>query len=125
VDPPDPKTGHAFHELARRPGDFAVVNVAVLLSLAADRRTCENVTLSLGGVSERIVDASATAAEVLGGTEPSEAAFGEVARRVAADCRPLGDSNGSEQYRRAMAEVFIVRALSTAVSRARELTRDG
>ncbi|MFV1960634.1 MAG: xanthine dehydrogenase family protein subunit M [Acidimicrobiia bacterium] len=125
VDPPDPKTGYAFHELARRPGDFAVVNVAVLFSLAADRRTCEKVTLSLGGVADRIVDATATAVGVLAGVEPSEAAFGEVARRVAAECRPLGDSHASEQYRRAMAEVFVVRALTTAVTRARELTRDG
>jgi len=125
VDAQHPAAGHAFHELARRPGDFAVVNVAVVFSLAADGRTCENVTLGLGGVGERIVDATATAMEVLAGTEPSEAAFGEVARRVAAGCRPLGDSHASEEYRRAMAEVFTRRALTDAATRARGLTRDG
>ena len=125
VDPPDPETGYAFLELAPRPGDFAVVNVAALFSLGADRRTCKTVALSLGGVGERIMDATATATEVLAGAEPGEAAFQEVARRVAAQCRPLGDSHASAEYRQAMAEVFIGRALNAAVGRARELTRDG
>jgi len=125
VDPPDPKTGHVFLEIARRPGDFAVVNVAALFKLASDSQTCESVTLSLGGVDERIVNATGKAGEVLAGTKPSEAAFAEVARRVAADCRPLGDSHASEEYRRAMAEVFIVRALTTAANRAKESFSDG
>jgi len=125
VDPPGPETGYAFLELAPRPGDFAVVNVAALFSFSADRRTCKTLALSLGGVGERIVDGTATAMEVLAGTEPGEAAFREVARRVAAECRPLGDSHGSTEYRQAMAEVFIGRALTAAARRARELTTDG
>jgi len=124
-DPPDSETGQAFAELARRPGDFAVVNVSALFSFDADRRSCKTVALSLGGVSDRIMDASETAMEILAGTEANEAAFRAVGRQVAMNCNPLGDSHASAEYRRAMAEVFVVRALAAALSNATELTRDG
>jgi CO/xanthine dehydrogenase FAD-binding subunit len=122
---PDPRTGHAFFELARRAGEFAVVNVAALFTFADDVRTCRTVSVSLGGVGERIFDATSVAAEILVGAEPDEGAVREVARRVASRCQPLTDLHGSAEYRRAMAEVFVRRTLAAAVARARESSTDG
>ena len=109
--------GHAFVELSRRPGEFAIVNVAAVVELDDDGR-CQAVAVACGGVGERILNATDAAMEVLAGSPPTSDAFAEVARRVAQMCRPLDDPQASAEYRRAMAAVYVRRALAAAAHNA-------
>ncbi len=55
------------------------------------------------------------AEQLLEGTLATEAALEEVGRAAAAECRPISDIRGSEEYRRDMVRVFTKRALRKAL----------
>ena len=55
------------------------------------------------------------AEQLLEGTLVTEAALEEVGRAAAAECRPISDIRGSEEYRRDMVRVFTKRALRKAL----------
>ncbi len=57
--------GSCFVEMARRPGDFAMVNVAAIVT-CDDGGTCTAVRLVLGAVGRRPVDVSAAAQDARG-----------------------------------------------------------
>ena len=115
--PPQPRgAGQAFLELARRPGEFAVANMAAVVGLAGG--VVEHVRLAGGGIGERALDLTDAAAAVLVGSPPSAAALDEVGERVAAACDPYDDAHATAGYRREMAEVLARRALALAARRA-------
>jgi aerobic carbon-monoxide dehydrogenase medium subunit len=119
----DPSAGWAFHEIARRHGDFALVGVATVLSLDAGGRIADS-RIALMGVGD--VPVRARDAEVaLVGAEPTEATFAEAARTATAGLRPATDMHGSAAYRTHIAAVAVRRALATAGARARTGTQDG
>jgi CO/xanthine dehydrogenase FAD-binding subunit len=110
-----PGQGSSFVELARRAGDFAMVEVAALLTLEGGR--CSAARVVVGAVGERPVDVSETAQELVG-REPIDDATAEVARLVA-DQVEIGPSNeASVDYRREMLAVLADRALRQAAVRA-------
>ncbi len=55
------------------------------------------------------------AEQLLVGTLATEAALEEAGRAAAAECRPISDIRGSEEYRRDMVRVFTKRALRKAL----------
>jgi len=55
------------------------------------------------------------AEELLAGNVATEAALEEAGRAAAAECRPISDIRGSEEYRRDMVRVFTKRALRKAL----------
>jgi CO/xanthine dehydrogenase FAD-binding subunit len=107
----DERTGVAFEEFARRPGDFAIVSVACAVRRDENGRV-ESVRLALGGVeSTPLVPAGLD--ELVG--------LGEEARdRAAALIRdsidPTGDVHGSAEYRKHLAGELVKRAIGRAMN---------
>ena len=108
--------GWAFLELARRVGEFAIVNVSALVRRDANGR-CTSASIVLGGVSDRPLDAGTLASELLVGELPSDRLFALVGAAAAANCNSAGDAHASAGYRREMAKVFTSRALKDAFGR--------
>jgi carbon-monoxide dehydrogenase medium subunit len=113
-----PATGYAFVEFARRQGDFALLGVAVALSLTEDGR-CHRAQLVYLNAGERPVEARQTAALMAG--QPATPALIEAAADMAAgqEIDPSGDIHASQAYLRHLARVLTKRALNLALERAR------
>ena len=113
----EPGTGVAFEEVARRHGDFAIVGVAVSLTLADG--VISDARLAFAGVSDVPVRA-ADAEELLTGERPSAELFAEAARVATADLDPPADLNGSPEYRKQVAATLVRRGLQAAADNAYE-----
>jgi len=116
IPPQPPGSGSAFLKfLPATHDDYATVCVAVQLSIM-DRRISD-VRIGLGAVGATPVRyASADAS--LRGITPSARAFDDVARTIAGSLEPLENLRGSSDYKRAMAALFVRRALQLAAKRA-------
>ena len=102
-------------EVARRKGDYAIAGVAAMVTLDA-KDQCLDVRLSLCGVGETPIDASA-AADGLSGQRLTEASIDEVAAAVQAMIEPAGSVHASADYQRHLAFVLTRRVLRTAYQR--------
>jgi aerobic carbon-monoxide dehydrogenase medium subunit len=113
----EPGTGVAFREVARRHGDFAMVGLAVSLTLTGGSIT--DARLAFSGVAD--VPVRAVEAEgLLVGQQPSAELFGEAARRAAEQLDPPADLHGSSDYRKKVAGALVRRGLQAAVANAYE-----
>jgi carbon-monoxide dehydrogenase medium subunit len=112
-----PGTGVAFLEVARRHGDFAIVGLAVSLTLADG--VISDARLAFAGVSDVPVRA-AEAEDLLVGERPSAELFAEAARVATADLDPPADLNGSPEYRKQVAATLVRRGLQAAADNAYE-----
>jgi carbon-monoxide dehydrogenase medium subunit len=115
---PKPRTGSCFMEVARRRGDFAIVGVAVMMTLG-ERSECTKVSMAFCGLGETPVDAGA-AADVLIGGGPTEETLRDVAASVQTMIKPAGSVHATVDYQRHIAGVLTERALQTAYQRARD-----
>ncbi len=110
------RTGWAILEIARRQGDFAMVGVAVTLTVGDDGRCTDAriVPFGVGPVPVRITEAEA----VLTGERREEHVFSEAAAKVMASLEePPSDLHASSEYRRHLAGTLTRRALVEAASR--------
>ena len=112
-----PGTGVAFLEVARRHGDFAIVGLAVSLTLADG--VISDARLAFAGVSDVPVRA-AEAEDLLIGERPSAELFAEAARVATAALDPPADLNGSPEYRKQIAATLVRRGLQAAADNADE-----
>jgi CO/xanthine dehydrogenase FAD-binding subunit len=110
-----PAAGWAFHEIARRHGDFALVGVAAMVTLDDDR--VREARVALMGVADGPVRAVA-AESALVGQLPEPDALEAAAREATRDLAPASDLHGSSEFRRHLAAVATRRALTTAAARA-------
>lgn len=110
-----PRTGHAFIEVSRRHGDFALVGVAALVTLDAGG-VCTGAAIALTGVGPAPVRARA-AEQALVGARPEKKAFEEAARRVREAVTPDADLHASAEYRTHVSGVLTQRALERATAR--------
>jgi CO/xanthine dehydrogenase FAD-binding subunit len=115
VPVPPPGTGAAFVEFARRHGDFALGGAAVLLTL--DDGVCTRARIAVLAAAPTPVRARAAEEWLLGATIDERTA-GEVAGRAVADIHPTGDIHGGTDYRRALVETLVQRAVLRAAERA-------
>jgi carbon-monoxide dehydrogenase medium subunit len=117
--PPLPdRTGCAMVELSRRPHDFALVGVAVVVTLDKDDR-CQRARLVFLSVGDGPMVAH-QAGEMLKNqalTRESMRAAAEAAARL--DIDPGSDIHASAEYRRHLAGILAFRALEKAYDRAR------
>lgn len=113
--PPAP-CGHAFLEISRRHGDFALVGVAALLALE-ERGRIRWARLGLTGVGPTPVRPTEAEAMLLG-ERPAPALFQAVGELVSAALEPESDLHASAEYRREVAAVLVRRALQIAAERA-------
>ncbi len=105
----------SFLEISRRKGDFAIVSVAVKLSVDAEKR-CAGVAVVFGGIGPTPTRCSAAERELLG------RALDDSAIAASVSATPLElvelDSHGaSRSYRHRLARVLLGRALKVASSR--------
>jgi CO/xanthine dehydrogenase FAD-binding subunit len=115
--PTPPRTGHAWFEIARRHGDFALVGAAAVLTLREDS-VCDAARLVYTGVASVPFDAQ-EAAELLVGEEPTDDSFAAAAEQAATDSEPGSDVHASAEYRQHIVRVLTRRALREALQRAK------
>jgi CO/xanthine dehydrogenase FAD-binding subunit len=113
------RTGTAFVEFARRKGDYALLGVAVLMTLD-ESGNCLEARLVYLNAGERPIKASQSES-VLIGQKPTPALFEEAATIGAeVEINPTGDIHASQAYLRHLGKILTVRALSKAHQRAIE-----
>jgi carbon-monoxide dehydrogenase medium subunit len=113
--PPRPAGARSvFVEVARRHGDYAMVGVAVELTLD-DGRRCGSCRIGLLSVGDTPVLAGAAMRE-LTGAELTRDAIDRAAAVAARDLDPPTDLHASAEYRRHLARVLIGRALRRAAA---------
>jgi len=117
VDVPDlpPNSGTAFVEVSRRPGDFALVAAAAVVTVADGRIV--GARLTLAGVGDRPIRMEAAEA-ALRDVPADVALVSQVARSVTARLNPHADGHAPSAYRRHVAGVVSARALLSAYERA-------
>jgi aerobic carbon-monoxide dehydrogenase medium subunit len=116
VSPLPPRTGSTFLELARRRGDYAMIGVAVWLTLTEDGR-CQQARLVYLNAGDAPVVAP-VAAQLMAGEHPSPALFEAVAAAVDKEIEPQGNVHAPAAYQRHLAAVLTRRALLLAFRRA-------
>jgi CO/xanthine dehydrogenase FAD-binding subunit len=110
------KQGSCFLELARRPGDFAMVNVAALVTLDEGSRL-HDARVVVGATADRPADHSACARPLVG--EPvDERVASEIGRAVAQQTEIGPSSHAGADYRREMVSVLVKRALLASAGEA-------
>jgi carbon-monoxide dehydrogenase medium subunit len=117
IDLPVWRTGHGygFHEFARRHGDFALAGAAALLDVGAGN-VVRRAALALLGVAASPVRVDAAEARLTG--QPLDVALIRSAAAAAWQVEPMTDIHASADYRRHLAQVLSVRALTDAARRA-------
>ena len=110
------RTGSAFLEMSRRRGDFALIGVAAVVTLAADG-ACRDARLALCGAGDRPVLAR-EAAQSLIGSRIAAPDISEAAALVQRAIDPHGNVHASKAFQRHLAGVLTRRALATATERA-------
>lgn len=116
VPPRSAATGWAFDEFSRRNGDFAIVGVATMISLATDGRvsSARLVFSGVGSTPMRAVEAE----RAMVGETPSPELWALAADQAASALDPPADLHGSPAYRRQLARVLAARSLQQAYKRA-------
>jgi CO/xanthine dehydrogenase FAD-binding subunit len=114
----EPGQGSCFLEMALRKNDFAIVEVAALVT-RDDEGKLTGVRLALGAVGGKSLDVSAGARPLLG-AGPDPRTITEVAARIAADAEVGPHSHVSVDYRRRIVAVLVGRALERASGAAAE-----
>jgi aerobic carbon-monoxide dehydrogenase medium subunit len=104
-----PRQGWSFHEMVRRTSDFAIVAVAVTLTLPERSGARAAATVALAGVADRVV---------LSNPELIDDDPDRSAARIADTLDPPDDVHASGAYRRRLARVLIARAFREATARA-------
>jgi aerobic carbon-monoxide dehydrogenase medium subunit len=114
---PPARSGGAYVKLERKVGDYATAAAAAQVTLGAAAGAIETVGLALTNAGPVPIQAAA-AEQYLTGKTPSAAAIAEAGRLAAQATQPNADRLGSADYKREMARVQAVRALSLAIQRA-------
>ena len=108
-------SGWAVEELSRRPGDFALAAVGVVVSV--EDGVCKDARISMGGVASTAVRASDAESMLLGQRiEPD--LLQQAAAKAGEEADPSSDVHASADYRRHLVSVLTRRALTTAADRA-------
>jgi carbon-monoxide dehydrogenase medium subunit len=114
---PTDRSGGAYQKLERKVGDYAIAGVAAQLAMNADGDVT-HAGIGLTNVAPMPIRAAEAEAALVGRT-PSERALKEAAELTAEATDPAGDNRGSAGYKRAMTRTLALRALRTALERAR------
>ena len=109
--------GSAYVKFPHPASRYAVVGAAAILTVSGG--SCSSASVAVGGVEAKPARASSVEA-ALAGSELSSGALDAAAAAVGGDLTgdPMGDVFASAEYRRAMAAVYVRRALGAAASRA-------
>jgi carbon-monoxide dehydrogenase medium subunit len=114
-----PRTGWSFLEVAPRAGDYAMMGIAVLVTLD-ESGACQAAKLVYLNAGDGPVDAQ-EAAQLLQGQALSDALIDSAAEAASGmEISPFGNIHASAEYQRHLAKVLTKKALKIAVQRAAE-----
>ena len=110
-------SGSTYVKFPHPASRYAVVGAAVIVSTQGG--TCSSASVVVGGVETTPTMASSVEAALVG-SDLSDGALDAAAAAISNDLTgdPMSDIFASEEYRKAMSEVYLRRALGIAVSRA-------
>jgi carbon-monoxide dehydrogenase medium subunit len=111
------RSGSAFVEFNRRPADFAIVSVAVSISLDAGGHIA-HAAIAFGGIQSAPVRLAEAEALLIGRVPDADAWERAAACTATLECD--GDELYPGEYRRDLCGVLLTRALAKALQRARE-----
>jgi len=115
-----PRTGWSFMEVAPRAGDYALMGVAVLVTLD-EKGKCQQAKLVYLNAGDGPVDAK-EAAKLLAGETLNNKLIESVAALVSEkEVNPFGNVHTSPEFQRHLAGVLTKKALEQAIQRAGEL----
>jgi carbon-monoxide dehydrogenase medium subunit len=117
--PPGLRSGHAFLEVSRRHGDFALVAAGVNVATDASGRI-ESAAIVMAGIGDTPVRAIQAEVMLAGGRLDDQALLEDVGRAAAADLSPTDDVHASGRYRQRVAAVLVKRALVQATAGGRD-----
>ena len=110
------KTASAFQKFSITGDDWAIVNVAVFLSISSNNK-CKRVRIAVGGaVGATPVRATRAESVVLGKTLSAEM-LRKASEEAASEIQPDTDIRASAEYRRKLCTVLVERSLKQALSR--------
>ncbi|MFH1756896.1 MAG: xanthine dehydrogenase family protein subunit M [Pseudomonadota bacterium] len=106
-----PNSQGTYLKLGRRKSlDLALVSVAILLTLSADKITCQRARVALGGVAPTPRRAKETE-KILAGQALEENVIQQAGEMAQRECCPISDIRASAEYRREMVRVLMERAI--------------
>lgn len=115
---PAPHTGSAYLKfLPRTADDYATVSAAATVRLDPATGTCQDCRMALGSVGSTPLRAT-QAENVVRGQRLTPELLREAGAVAQQQTDPISDTRGSAEYKRAMAAVFVRRALEQAWQRA-------
>lgn len=117
--PLPPRTGHAYLEVARRHGDYALAGVCCTVTLD-NHKTVTQARLGYGGVASRPVRATAAEELMQGMAADDEQALARASQAARDVVETADDYAASRDYRRHLVANLTARALRLAVARAQE-----
>ncbi|MCI0395186.1 MAG: xanthine dehydrogenase family protein subunit M [Chloroflexi bacterium] len=119
VPPQKAGAGSAYMKLANPASRYCMVGAAAVVHLEPDGR-CHSASVAVGGLTAKATRAAAVEAALQGQMLNADT-LASAAAAVQGDLgsQVLGDIHASAEYRRAVAPVFVRRALAKAVERAR------
>jgi CO/xanthine dehydrogenase FAD-binding subunit len=110
-------TGHAFLEVSRRQGDFALVGVAAVVHVSGNG-VCDHARIALLSVGDRPLLAEQAMKTIIGQRPSAEMIRAAADATATRDIDPPSDIHASARYRRQLANVLTRRALERAFKRA-------
>ena len=111
-----PITGNdktAYLKAAPRSSGFAVVGVAVRLAVDGNE-TCNEIAVGITGVTDKAYRAERVE-QMLKGKRLDASAIEQAAREATHNIEVIEDINGSSEYRKHLTEVYVARAIETAL----------
>jgi carbon-monoxide dehydrogenase medium subunit len=112
-----PHSGGAYMKMERKVGDFATAAVAVQVTLDGQGH-CAYAGIGLTNMGLMPIKAVA-AEQALAGQPLDDAHLREAARLAGEAAEPSSDMRGSEDYKRSLVRTLTMRALRSAIERAR------
>ena len=107
--------GSAHEKVERRAGDWAICAASAAVWMDGGRIADVGIALSAVGLTTIHVT---RAEDLLRGKEPSAQLFAQAGQIASKDCSPSSDGRGPIDYKRHLASVLSVRALTRAAERA-------
>jgi CO/xanthine dehydrogenase FAD-binding subunit len=117
VPAPAKRSGSCFMEVARRRGDFALMGIAIVLTLGVFGR-CNTIRIALCGAGDTPVDVGDAASGLVGQSVDAQGIDG-VAEKIMRSIDPPGNVHASKAYQRHLAGVLVRRGLKLAQERAK------
>jgi carbon-monoxide dehydrogenase medium subunit len=115
-----PRTGWSFMEVAPRAGDYALMGVAVLVTLAENGK-CEHARLVYLNAGEGPVEAKESEKLLIGELLSDHLIESVASKASEAEINPFGNIHTSPEFQRHLANVLTKKSLKQAAQRAEEI----